>query len=233
MLFITAASLLAAVFQVVLAQNLQINTISSATECQPVQFTWTGGVAPYYLSLVPGGQPSAQPVRRSKAWLRETTLTSFPQLKQFPTQNGNSMTWTVDFPEGTTFSSSLKDSTGEQAFSDIQTVQSGTDSSCLNSSTSDTMSMSSTTMVNSASSMSSSAASMNTATTPSASGTSRGTSTTSSMSGSSESGTGVRAGSSSATASSTGSSNAASTPASAGAMGLAGILGLFGAAFLG
>ncbi|TFK85043.1 hypothetical protein K466DRAFT_495470, partial [Polyporus arcularius HHB13444] len=76
----------------------------------PVQFTWTGGAPPYYLSLVPGGQPSAQP------------------LKQFPTQNGNSLTWTVDLAAGTTFSSSLKDSTGEQAFSDIQTVQSGTDS---------------------------------------------------------------------------------------------------------
>ncbi|RPD61075.1 hypothetical protein L226DRAFT_570810 [Lentinus tigrinus ALCF2SS1-7] len=209
MLFFTAASILAALSQVVFAQtgDLMINTLSSPVECEPVQFSWQGGAPPYYLSLIPAGQPSA------------------PAMKQFPVQNGNSMTWTVDMPSGSTFSTSLKDSTGKQAYSDIQKVQSGPDSSCLNQTNSETMSSTATTT--SASSMMSSAASTNTATTPSASGMSRGTTTTSSNS------VGIHAATSSATASSTSSTNAASARASAGAVGLAGVLGLIGAAFLG
>ncbi|KAI0691517.1 hypothetical protein C8T65DRAFT_670404 [Cerioporus squamosus] len=209
MLFITAASLLAIVLQGVFAQDLKMNTLMSATQC--------GRHGPYYLSLVPAGQAGGQAMR------------------QFPVQNGDSMTWNVDFSSGTSFTSAMRDSTGAQAFSDIQTVQTGPDSSCLGQS--GTMSaMSSTVMAVSSSSMMSSAASANSATTPSASGTSRGTSTTSSMSGSSESstasGTGIHA-ATSATASSTGTSNAASTPGSAGAIGFAGMLGIIGAAFLG
>ncbi|KAI0661470.1 hypothetical protein C8Q70DRAFT_657982 [Cubamyces menziesii] len=147
MRFFLSTAALVALAQMVLAQaGPKINTLTSPTQCVPVQFTWEGGSPPYYLSLVPGGQPSA------------------PALKQFPVQNGNSMTWVVDLPAGTSFSSSLRDSTGAQAFSDIQTVQPNSDSSCLNSSGSTSMPMTAST-----SSLVSSAASLNAAT---ASGTS-------------------------------------------------------------
>ncbi|EJF64641.1 hypothetical protein DICSQDRAFT_166805 [Dichomitus squalens LYAD-421 SS1] len=89
--------------------NLMINTLSGPTECVPVQFTWSGGQAPYYLSLIPGGQPSAQAIR------------------QFPIQNGNSYTWTVDLASGTSFTTELRDKTGAVAYSDIQNVQPGPD----------------------------------------------------------------------------------------------------------
>ncbi|KAI0330228.1 hypothetical protein GY45DRAFT_1251267 [Cubamyces sp. BRFM 1775] len=90
--------------------STKVGNLELTNQLVPVQFTWEGGSPPYYLSLVPGGQPAA------------------PALKQFPVQNGNSMTWVVDLPAGTSFSSSLRDSTGAQAFSDIQTVQDSSDS---------------------------------------------------------------------------------------------------------
>ncbi|KAI0749589.1 hypothetical protein C8Q80DRAFT_1162781 [Daedaleopsis nitida] len=150
MLFITAATLLAALFQVVVAQSAspQINTVMNAVQCEPVQFTWQGGSPPFYLSLIPGEHAAATAYR------------------QFPVQNGNSMTWKVDLPAGTTFTSSLKDSTGEQAFSDIQTVQDGPDSSCLSGAATPPPSTP-------ASSTDSPTATTNSATTPSGSGTSQ------------------------------------------------------------
>ncbi|KAI0671615.1 hypothetical protein C8Q78DRAFT_1078411 [Trametes maxima] len=63
-----------------------------------------GGQAPYFLSLIPGGQPSA------------------PAMEQFPPQNGTSMTWVADLSAGTTFTISIRDASGQQAFSDVQTL---------------------------------------------------------------------------------------------------------------
>ncbi|KAI1797354.1 hypothetical protein LXA43DRAFT_410754 [Ganoderma leucocontextum] len=88
---------------------LTIYTLSSPTACEPAQFTWSGGKGPYYLSIIPAGQPAG------------------PAMQQFPVQDGNAMTWVVNMPPGTTFSSALKDSTGMMAYSDSQTVQSGPD----------------------------------------------------------------------------------------------------------
>ncbi|OSD06310.1 hypothetical protein PYCCODRAFT_1431320 [Trametes coccinea BRFM310] len=198
----------------VLGQDLKINTLTSATECQPVQFSWQGGSPPYYLELVPGGQPMA------------------PAIKQFPAQNGNVMTWTVDLAAGTSFSSSLRDSSGTQAFSDIQTVQAGPDNSCMNTSGSTTMPMTTATTASDTS-----AASINSATTTSLPAVAqKAASTTSSAASSvSSSGTGVHALSSGASVTSAvpTSSNAASLHTSAGAIGVAGLLGLVGAALLG
>ncbi|KAI6108267.1 hypothetical protein F5141DRAFT_1121960 [Pisolithus sp. B1] len=114
MKFITLIATLVAVVPAVLGQ-LTINTPSNVVECEPTQLTWSGGQAPYYLSLVPGGQSSATP------------------LEQLPTQNGNSYTWMVDLQAGVSFNVALKDSTGSTAFSDIVTVQSGGSTSCSNS----------------------------------------------------------------------------------------------------
>ncbi|KAM5538535.1 hypothetical protein V8D89_007868 [Ganoderma adspersum] len=104
---------LEATLRVAAQSPLTIYTLSSPTACEPVQFTWSGGKGPFYLSLIPAGQPSA------------------PAMLQFPVQEGTTMTWLVDMPAGTRFSSALKDSTGAMAYSDSQTVQSGPDTSCI------------------------------------------------------------------------------------------------------
>ncbi|KAI5982684.1 hypothetical protein EDC04DRAFT_2874336 [Pisolithus marmoratus] len=111
MKFITLIATLVAAVPAVLAQ-LTINTPPNV----PTQLTWSGGQAPYYLSLVPGGQPTATPI------------------EQFPNQNGTSYTWMVDLQAGTTFNIALKDSTGLTAYSDIITVQAGSSTSCVNTS---------------------------------------------------------------------------------------------------
>ncbi|KAF8841764.1 hypothetical protein BDN67DRAFT_1002062 [Paxillus ammoniavirescens] len=118
MKFITAIVALATVVPAVLGQ-MTINTPASVTECEPTQFTWSGGTPVYYLSLVPAGQPSA------------------PPFKQFPTQSGTSYTWNTDLGSGTSFTVSLKDSTGLTAYSDIVTIQPGSSSACLNSTVSE------------------------------------------------------------------------------------------------
>jgi len=96
--------------------SLSINTPSSVVQCQPQLLGWTDGTAPYYLSVIPGGQPSAA------------------ALQTFDTQNGNSLTWKVNQAAGTKLTFSVKDTTGAVAYSDIVTVQQGPDSSCLGSS---------------------------------------------------------------------------------------------------
>jgi len=113
MKFITLITALATVLPAVLGQ-LTINTPPNAVECEPTMFTWSGGTAPYYLALLPGGQASAAP------------------LKQFPTQTSTSYSWLVDIQANVGFTISLKDSTGLTAFSDIVTVQPGSDTSCVN-----------------------------------------------------------------------------------------------------
>jgi len=92
---------------------LTINTPASLVQCQPILLMWSGGTPPYYLSLIPAGQVSA------------------PALYNFPTQNGTQLTWTVDQAAGSTFNFELKDSTGAVAYSDIVTVQTSSDKSCL------------------------------------------------------------------------------------------------------
>ncbi|KAL1937439.1 hypothetical protein VTO73DRAFT_13162 [Trametes versicolor] len=208
-----SAVVVVALTPVVFAQGPKINTVMNPTQCEPIQFTWQGGVPPFYLSLVPGGQPGGQPIR------------------QFPSQSGNSMTWTVDVPAGTSFSSSLRDSTGEQAFSDIQTVQQGPESGCLNGSSTTTMPMTGPTGTNS----DTSAASTETATTASVgAGAQKVISTTAASASATITGTVAHAASSASTTTATAtSSNAASLHTSVGAIGFAGLLGLVGAALLG
>ncbi|KAF8573486.1 hypothetical protein K439DRAFT_1642966 [Ramaria rubella] len=116
--FVSLAAL--ALVPAVIAQSLMVNTPTGVVECEPVQITWTGGTPPYFLSFVPAGQSSA------------------PAIKQFPTQNGNEFTWNADLGAGTTFTIALKDSAGSPAFSDIVTVESGPNSSCVNSSVTET-----------------------------------------------------------------------------------------------
>jgi len=102
-----------------------INTPSNIVQCQPFQFTWTAGQGPYYLSLIPAGQPTA------------------PAIKVFPEQTGLTYTWIVDLPQGTTFDVALRDQTGSTMYSDQATIQPGTDSTCLNTAVTETQGSSS------------------------------------------------------------------------------------------
>ncbi|CAA7267159.1 unnamed protein product [Cyclocybe aegerita] len=84
---------------------------------EPTLLTFEGGSPPYYLTIIPGGQASAQP------------------LKSFPPQSGNTVTWVSDIAQGTSVTFALKDSTGLTAFTDAVTVQTSTDKSCITGST--------------------------------------------------------------------------------------------------
>jgi len=93
---------------------LQINTPPSPTQCRPVAITFTGGQAPYFLSVLPGGEPTATP------------------LLQFPQQDvAGTYTWNVNLAAGTRITLQVRDSTGELNFSSIVSILPSDDSSCL------------------------------------------------------------------------------------------------------
>ncbi|KAG2756915.1 hypothetical protein P692DRAFT_20790785 [Suillus brevipes Sb2] len=183
--FVALVSAVPAVF------GLTINTPANVVECQPILFSWTGGQAPYYLTLVPGGQSMASPI------------------KSFPTQTGTSYTWNVDLQANTIFNIALKDSTGSTAYSDIVTIMSGSDTSCLN------------TSVNEGGA---------------SSGTAVASGTSTPAAGSSVSASGTTASGAKTSATTTASSGttqktgAASSLSVSSAMGVAGVMGLVGAA---
>jgi hypothetical protein len=94
----------------------QINTPASLTTCVPTLLSWTGGQAPYFLSIIPGGQASAA------------------SLKDFDQQSDNQETWNVDLPAGTSITVKLTDSTGNTVYSSPVTIGAGSSTSCLNAS---------------------------------------------------------------------------------------------------
>ncbi|ETW83041.1 hypothetical protein HETIRDRAFT_439593 [Heterobasidion irregulare TC 32-1] len=99
--------------------TLTVNTPANVVVCQPLQITWSGGTAPYFLSVLPGGDPSGS------------------ALEDFGQQTGTSFTWTkVNQPVGTSLGLTLRDSNGLTAQSAPFTVNSGSDTSCLTASAS-------------------------------------------------------------------------------------------------
>jgi len=92
--------------------QVTVNTPVGVVQCQPTQFTWSGGVAPYFLTFVVAGNPGdvvetiAQP---------QTTTTYM---------------WIADLPVGS-YSLAVKDSTGAQGFSGAINVAAGTVTTCL------------------------------------------------------------------------------------------------------
>ncbi|KDE07321.1 hypothetical protein MVLG_02365 [Microbotryum lychnidis-dioicae p1A1 Lamole] len=102
-----------------LAQSLLINTPTSLIECQPYAVTWSGGMAPYYVSVLPGGQLSA------------TALTT---LDEQPTTS-TTYTWIVNIASGTTVTLKVLDSAGNSAFTAQVTIQAGSSNACLTAST--------------------------------------------------------------------------------------------------
>ncbi|KAH8920170.1 hypothetical protein BT69DRAFT_1352608 [Atractiella rhizophila] len=95
-----------------------IQTPSSLVQCQPAQLTFSAGVAPYFISVLPGGQSSATP------------------LELLPDQaTAGTYTWIVNLPAGTTVTLAIRDSNGQQNFSGQLTIQEGTSSACLGATT--------------------------------------------------------------------------------------------------
>ncbi|KAF8573942.1 hypothetical protein K439DRAFT_1198637 [Ramaria rubella] len=161
------------------AQGLIINTPSSIVECEPTQITFSGGTPPYFISILPGGQISAQ------------------AIENLPNQNGGtSTTWIANIAAGTPITFGIKDSTGATNFAAMVTIQPGS-TSCLNS-TGSASSGASTSGPASSSSPASSAASSGPASSPSP--TSPATSAGSSASSSKASTTGASSTSSTASA---------------------------------
>jgi len=194
--FATAAALISVIPGIL---GLAINTPTNVVECEPIQFNWNGGQSPYYLSLIPAGQPAA------------------PPLKTFPTQSGTSYTWNVDLQSGTSVTAEIKDSTGAINYSDMFTIMAGSSTSCAN------------TTVNEGGGSGSSSG-----------GSSSSSGGSSSSSGSSSSGSSGSSSSGSPSASNTASGASPSTTHTGGAgrvtisaaMGVAGVMGLIGAALL-
>jgi len=90
-----------------------INTPLNVQVCLPVLLSWTGGNPPYFLSILPAGQPAAN------------------ALVDLGQQSGNSVTWIANLPVGTGAFLNLRDSTGTLAQSGTFNVQSGTNTSCV------------------------------------------------------------------------------------------------------
>jgi len=94
----------------------RINSPNSLTQCQPTQLTWSGGVPPYIINVLPGGQPAAAP------------------LKSFPKTSDTALTWIVDL-EPAAITIEIIDAQGAQGFTAAVNINIG-DRACLNSPTS-------------------------------------------------------------------------------------------------
>ncbi|EPQ54378.1 hypothetical protein GLOTRDRAFT_130486 [Gloeophyllum trabeum ATCC 11539] len=214
MKFLAGLALASAVAGVV-GQNFMINTPSNVVVCEPILFTWTGGTPPYYLSILPGGQPSA------------------PALVNLGEQQGTSYTWTVTQPAGTSLGLTLRDSSGQTVQSAPFTVLSGTDTSCLNGSSGASSATSSGSSSSSATSSSGTATSGSSTSAASGSTTATGTTTGSAATHSTTSPSGSRStGSSTSSAPATTTSNSSASAARVAQIGVAGLAGALVAAIV-
>ncbi|TDL16580.1 hypothetical protein BD410DRAFT_795231 [Rickenella mellea] len=99
----------------VVSNAFMINTPANVVECQPILLSWdaTGATAPFFLSVLPGGQPGA------------AALVNLGQV------TGTSFTWNANLASGTNCGLTLRDSTGAVAQSGQFIIQPGTSSACL------------------------------------------------------------------------------------------------------
>ncbi|KAI0760897.1 hypothetical protein BD413DRAFT_457464, partial [Trametes elegans] len=94
------------------AQALQFNIPSRApVQCIPYPAIWTGGVAPYTFSIVPGSQG--------------------PPIEQFPNLSENRFTWSSDLAGGTSIFLKVEDATGASVESQLMSMEDGLRSDCL------------------------------------------------------------------------------------------------------
>lgn len=103
---IVTAAIVVAVSQV---GAVIVYTPLSVVACSPVQLSWANGQAPYYLSLLPGGQPDAAP------------------LQDLGEQSGNSLSWKPTFPAGTEITIQIRDNAGVINYSGLVTIKPGTE----------------------------------------------------------------------------------------------------------
>ncbi|AAW40819.1 hypothetical protein CNA02520 [Cryptococcus deneoformans JEC21] len=141
--------------------DLTVSSPATLIECQPALLSWSGGTAPYYLAIIPGGEASAA------------------SLKDFGEQSGTSLTWTVDIASGNSVSLKVTDSTGTINYSSPVTIQAGSSSSCVSTSTAATGSTESTDSSSSASTADAAASSSSSDSTSASSAASAAASTTS------------------------------------------------------
>ncbi|BGP24104.1 hypothetical protein JCM10295v2_003006 [Rhodotorula toruloides] len=113
-MFLPLLALLALSSGQLLANAQQVNTPAALTTCQPAQLVIEGGTAPYFVQILPGGQPSGKAIEALP-----TVYKSGP------------LTWLVDIPAGTNITLSVTDSTGAINYSSPITVQQGTSSDCV------------------------------------------------------------------------------------------------------
>ncbi|KAE8270318.1 hypothetical protein A4X09_0g2036 [Tilletia walkeri] len=78
--------------------SFQVNTPPILTQCQPYSITWTGGVAPFYLTITKGGD-----------------ITSV--IENFGKQNSEHYPWIVDQPIETSVTFMVTDSQGKSTMS--------------------------------------------------------------------------------------------------------------------
>lgn len=97
----------------VLAAGPVLSTPPSLVVCQPAAISWTATTGPYFLSIIPGNQPSAAP------------------LEQFNATTKLSTVWTVDISAGTSVGFSITDGLGAINYSAAMTILSSSDTSCI------------------------------------------------------------------------------------------------------
>ncbi|KAI0819355.1 hypothetical protein BC628DRAFT_1035812 [Trametes gibbosa] len=95
------------------AQGFSVQTPDQATQCVATVIQWQGGMGPYYLAIVP---PNSTP----------------DNIQSFSGLTGESFTWIVNKPAGTSLSLVLTDlTTGQNAASSPFVVGVGPNKSCL------------------------------------------------------------------------------------------------------
>ncbi|KAH9811859.1 hypothetical protein DFH28DRAFT_1223703 [Melampsora americana] len=105
-------SLLLSLVLIVVGQDDKpiINTPPSLTQCLPIALTVGGGEAPYYVTILPGGQPAAEPIE------------TFPTMAQ-----AGQLTWIVDQAPGTELTFQVRDAKGTINYSQVSKVTAGGD----------------------------------------------------------------------------------------------------------
>ncbi|KAK1230864.1 hypothetical protein PQX77_006030 [Marasmius sp. AFHP31] len=97
----------------VLGQVPILNTPAKLVTCEPVELRWSGGQAPYFISVQDGNNPSG------------------PALEQFPEQSRHSLTWIVNLKAGTSLGFLLRDSNGATSQTAAVIVQPGYSEDCI------------------------------------------------------------------------------------------------------
>ncbi|GAA5998668.1 uncharacterized protein JCM10292_007146 [Rhodotorula paludigena] len=187
------AGLVAAAAFVAAQTPLFINTPSQLFQCQPVLLTWGGGEAPYYVRVVPGGQPTATPLATLQSAVDATTYS-----------------WRPALDVGTEITLLVSDNRGQSQGSAPVTIMAG-DTSCLNQASSSSAS----------SSASSTSASSSSSAAPSSSSTSASSTTSSSTTSSSSSSSTTTSSSSTTSMSPSSTSSQMTSTSASGTMGSA------------